>query len=161
MIPWRAAALLGAILALCGLLWKLHDLVWDSGYQARVVEEQKASTEALRRNEINTRNLQSDVDRARKEKDDEIRKINGRLSAALERLRQRADRPPADLPGPPRACEGATGAELSGPDAGFLEREAARAEQLRAALGACYEAYDAARRRAGSVPDLTPGSERP
>ncbi|RYF30744.1 MAG: hypothetical protein EOO23_04445 [Comamonadaceae bacterium] len=71
-------------------------------------------------------------------KNAEINSINRRLADALERLRNRPDRLPID----PVACKGATGAELSGPDAGFLEREAARADSLRAALSACYKQYD-------------------
>ena len=68
-----------------------------------------------------------------------VRDVNLKLSAALERLRKRPERRPE----PARAaCEGGTGAELSGPDAGFLEREAARADELRAALGACYQWID-------------------
>lgn len=73
-------------------------------------------------------------------KDAEIDRINGRLADALERLRKRPER----LPEPARAaCAGATGAQLSGPDAGFLEREAARADALRAALEQCYGWIDA------------------
>lgn len=61
--------------------------------------------------------------------------ISSQLANALERLRQRPQRlSEAARP----ACKGGTGAELSGPDAGFLEREAARADGLRAALNACY-----------------------
>lgn len=70
---------------------------------------------------------------------DAVRDVNRKLSDALERLRKRPERRPE----PARAaCEGGTGAELSGPDAGFLEREAARADELRAALSACYQWID-------------------
>lgn len=65
--------------------------------------------------------------------------INARLANALERLRKRPERlPEAAEP----SCQGATGRELSAPDAGFLEREAARADQLRAGLAACYQHLD-------------------
>lgn len=66
-------------------------------------------------------------------------------SAALADSRDRArslerivrDRP-ARLPEPARAaCAGASGAELSQPDAGFLVGEAARADELAIALRAC------------------------
>jgi len=40
---------------------------------------------------------------------------------------------------------GATGAELSGADAGFLVREAARGDELRAGLDACYAVIDGVR----------------
>lgn len=70
---------------------------------------------------------------------DAVRDVNRKLADALERLRKRPER----LPDPARAaCEGGTGAELSGPDAGFLEREAARADELRAAVSACYAWID-------------------
>jgi flagellum-specific peptidoglycan hydrolase FlgJ len=69
-------------------------------------------------------------------KNAEIRVIRGRLDAATERLRQRPDRlPEAARP----ACTGATGAELSGRDAAFLERLAARADEIRTELKACQD----------------------
>lgn len=73
---------------------------------------------------------------------DKVRSINRRLADALERLRNRPERMPESARG---ACEGGTGAELSRPDAGFLEREAARADELRSALGACYAWIDQVR----------------
>ena len=81
----------------------------------------------------------ADISEQKQRQSDEVRNINARLADALERLRKRPDR----LPEPARAtCEGATGAELSGPDSAFLEREAARADELRAALSACYQWID-------------------
>ncbi|MGA0608813.1 hypothetical protein [Caldimonas sp. KR1-144] len=63
-----------------------------------------------------------------------LRRINARLAADLDGLRNRPDR----LPDTERAaCTGTSGAELSGPDAGFLVREAARADAVLAALRAC------------------------
>jgi len=71
-------------------------------------------------------------------------------AAALnsERMRQRAERRPAPTSGMPEAtatCAGATGAELSRPDATFLIGLAQRADEQRAALAACYGAYDSVR----------------
>jgi hypothetical protein len=61
-----------------------------------------------------------------------------RLSAALERARVELRNRPDRMPEASRqACPGATGAELSRPDAEFLVGEAARADQLRADLEAC------------------------
>jgi hypothetical protein len=48
------------------------------------------------------------------------------------------------VPGAGATCSGSTGAELSRPDAIFLGGEAARADELRTALSACYAAYDSA-----------------
>lgn len=61
-----------------------------------------------------------------------------RLSAALERARRELRNRPDRMPEASReACAGATGSELSRPDAEFLVGEAARADQLRADLEAC------------------------
>jgi hypothetical protein len=69
-------------------------------------------------------------------KDKELRSVRARLDVALERLRERPERlPEAARP----ACEGATGAELSGRDAAFLERLAARANVIREELKACQD----------------------
>ncbi len=82
------------------------------------------------------------------EKTDENNRIAARYVAQLDSLRQRADRRPAPTSGVPEtttSCAGATGAELSRPDAEFLIGESARADRQRAALAACYGAYDALR----------------
>lgn len=69
-------------------------------------------------------------------KDAALRRINARLSDSLERLRDRPNR----LPETTRtACEGTTGGQLSGPDAAFLERLAARADAVREELKACQD----------------------
>jgi len=76
-----------------------------------------------------------------KAKDEKLASINARYIAALGELRKRPERRPVDTAN----CQGATGAELSGPDAGFLEGEAARGDTLRTELGTCYEKYDSLR----------------
>jgi hypothetical protein len=50
------------------------------------------------------------------------------------------------MPNAPGVAKGATGAELSREDAGFLTREAARADALRAELNYCYQMYDEAKK---------------
>lgn len=67
------------------------------------------------------------------------------LQRDIDRLRQRASR--ADKPGrvseaAPTACPCGSGAELCREDAEFLVREAARADDLRAGLEACYQVID-------------------
>lgn len=71
---------------------------------------------------------------------DNMAGVNAGLSADLEWLR---NRPARRLQAAEVDCKGGTGAELSGPDAGFLAREAARADTLRNALKACYSYADA------------------
>lgn len=93
------------------------------------------------------------------EKTDEISRIRSGYAADLARVQQRADRKPAGaggLPAASPACAGSTGVELSNRDAGFLSWQAARADELRAGLQACYGWADsvisAAARPAGTPP---------
>ena len=99
------------------------DAVWQ---QKMIVAERQAHDREIKLQEAaNEIGRQYQIDRSR---------ISTDLADALERLRERPER----LPEPARAaCPGGTGAELSGEDAGFLEREAARADELRSALNAC------------------------
>lgn len=71
--------------------------------------------------------------------------INNRLRADIASLRNRPDRA-TDLSAVSRSvCTGATGAELSRSDAEFLSWEAARADEIRAGLAACYTVIDSTR----------------
>lgn len=98
--------------------------------QAVIVEAARRAKEAARINQ---------------EHSDEVARISSQRDAALERLRKRAAR----LPEPARAaCQGSTGAELSGEDSAVLVREAARADELRGALRACYGWIDSVRGQA-------------
>ena len=82
-------------------------------------------------------NHQALADQIRKEKDAQIASINSSLADALVKLRERPSRTQASSNG-----QGGTGLSLSAEDAGFLDREAARADMLRSALDACYKQYD-------------------
>ena len=128
--------------------------------QGRIEKINAAHTEELRKREVkraddertarnNERQMTEAVGLAEQDKQNEIARIRNSYSAQLASLQQRADRKPASPSGVPQAtaaCEGATGAELSRPDAGFLVSEAARADELRAGLAACYQAYDSVRK---------------
>ncbi len=73
----------------------------------------------------------------------EVSTVRRNLDIALDSLRSRPDRP-AGMPEAARTdCEGGTGAELFRPDAEFLAREAARADDVRAGLQTCYDHVDA------------------
>jgi len=80
---------------------------------------------------------QEAADQIRKEKDAQIASINNSLADALSQLRGRSSRAQGAANG-----QAGTGLSLSAEDAGFLEREAARADILRAGLAACYDQYD-------------------
>lgn len=104
---------------------------------------QLTKTEQARETE---RELQRFNQGAQNVKDAEYRRIAARLSDALRELRSRPDR----LPEAARtACEGSSGKELAGPDAGFLSGYSADAARLQADYDACsnreWAAFEALR----------------
>jgi hypothetical protein len=133
-LPARIAVFLLACLVCAGVGCRLGLTIKQGEWDASIVEAQaKAKAQQDRFNAALTAKNQAHAD--------EVGRINDRLADALERLRKRPERMPDQARA---ACQGATGAELSGPDAGFLEREAARADELRSALTACYAWVDRA-----------------
>ena len=80
---------------------------------------------------------QSDADKIRKDKDAQLKDINNQLVDAIGQLRSRSSSATKTING--QDCNGAT---LSAPDADFLIREAARADEIRIGLQACYKQYD-------------------
>ncbi len=111
---------------------------WDKAY-AKAQEEARAKEQAM----------QAEADRLRQEKDREIRNINARAAALSNSLRDRASRASA-VPGAAQTGQtgaGCTGTGLSREDAEFLAGEAARADQLRAALRQCVAQYEALDRK--------------
>ena len=105
-------------------------------YEAYKLEAYKvAQAKAVHDKEVQS---QADADKIRKEKDAQINAINNQLADALISLRQRPSRGESSNNG-----QSGTGLSLSAEDSTFLVREAARADQLRTALDACYKQYDA------------------
>ena len=85
------------------------------------------------------------VNEAEQRRINETDRISRERDAAITSLQNRASRKPAStgsVPSPATSCQGSTGAELSREDSGFLVLEAARADEQREALRACYAAYD-------------------
>lgn len=126
-------ALAVALACAAGGFWAGQRLVqaeWDE----QIAQEAQAELDAER--QAREKEHQDAIDQQAREdaKAAELRTVSARLADALERLRKRPDRMPSATT---EACQGASGAQLSGPDAGFLEREAARANELRAALREC------------------------
>lgn len=122
---------------------KIDKINADHTELLRTREAQRVRDEVAARNE--ERRLVLHAADIEKVKNEEIATVRGALAAANARVQNRPDRQPAPASGVPRAtpaCRGATGAELSRPDAEFLNGEAARADELRAALSACYRAYN-------------------
>ena len=80
---------------------------------------------------------QAESDKIRTDKDAQIKVINNQLVDAISGLRSRSSSPTKTVTG--QDCNGQA---LSAPDAEFLIREAARADEIRVALDACYKQYE-------------------
>lgn len=111
------------------------------GYDRRQAEQTAADLRATQESFRTSERRAQAAAQITKVKDEKIASINARLVDALGQLRNRPERRSATADDT-AACQGATGAGLSRPDAGFLEREAARGNTLRAGLEACYAQYD-------------------
>lgn len=150
--PKLILAVTCVLIAIC-----LYGIHWETKRKAvnEAIAETRASMQAeytkklLEASELareRERTMVESADKLRKDKDAQIANLNGRLSAALDGLRQRPQRPsPGQSPAPSCDCSGATGSSLSREDAEFLVREAARADKLRSALDQCYKQYDSVR----------------
>jgi len=85
------------------------------------------------------KNYQAESDKIRKDKDEQINSLHDDLSRALVKLRTRPSR---NQPIAAAVGQSGTGRSLFAEDAEFLEREAARADEIRIGLEACYKQYD-------------------
>lgn len=133
----------GAVSTRAVYVAKIEKLNAQHSEELRVREVQRAKDEVAAREE--ERRLVLRAGQIEQDKTNEIATIRAAHARQLGSLQNRPDRKPASpgaVPGTAPACAGSTGAELSRPDAGFLAGEAARADELRAALSACYSAYD-------------------
>lgn len=123
LLAYRAAGAAGLLLASFALGWHFC----NERQAAKRVEAIEQAREVEAKWQANTEALQE-------VKDAEIARIARERDDALLRLRNRPGRvPTATAP----ACEGATGAQLSGPDAGFLVGLAAEGDRLAAELAEC------------------------
>jgi hypothetical protein len=80
---------------------------------------------------------QAESDKIRTDKDAQIKVINNQLVDAISGLRSRSSSATKTING--QDCNGQA---LSAPDAEFLIREAARADEIRIGLQACYQQYE-------------------
>lgn len=111
--------------------------------QLRVREVQRATDERAARERENA--LATRAGQIEQEKENAINAVRTDADALIARLRQQAASKPTSpgrVPSAAAACEtpaGPTVPDRAGED---LVRLAARADELRTALGACYQAYD-------------------
>lgn len=108
-------------------------------WESRINEERANAAADARQTE---RDQQAGVNDALRKQNRDLVGINAGLRIDLERLRKRPERSSGVPAGAGSTCTGASGADLSRGDAEFLVRLAARADRIRAALGACYEYAD-------------------
>jgi hypothetical protein len=132
------SALLALSVAASGWLYWRLDAAQDElkEVKAGIVAAALAYSEAAR--QIEQKHAQR-VQGITDAKDRTLRRVRDGLLADLDGLRNRPDRVPDAGTAPRSACTGATGADLFRPDADFLVREAARADELRAELAACQQ----------------------
>lgn len=121
---------IGVCAVLLGLSWYLGFSFERSRFLAYRAE-QTAQIQKIQESQ------QAQADQIRKQKDAQIADINARLADAISQLRSRPSRAQAATNG--QSCNGAS---LPAEDAEFLVREAARADQMRTGLLACYQQYD-------------------
>jgi len=112
-------------------------LFWYMGYsfEAARFDRYKAAQAAETR--VKEKEYQAAADKIEKEKNAQIADINSKLADAISELRKRPSR--SDKTPNKQSCSGSS---LYAEDAEFLVREAARADQIRAGLMACYQQYD-------------------
>jgi len=131
-LPILTYAKLAAGVAALAFFWYLGYSIEASRFDRykanQVLETQKIKDEH-----------QAAADKIEKDKNDQINAINSRLANALVELRNRTSRSKIEASSN-AAC--GTGLSLYAEDAEFLIREAARADQIRTGLQACYNQYD-------------------
>jgi hypothetical protein len=133
-----------ALVALC-LGCELHGrhavkVEWAAATQEANRKSEEKLAAATKRATTAESTMKAKIKEANDERDKKIAIVNRKLATALDELRTRpARRADADSEGAGTTgqCAGASGAELSKPDAGFLEREAARADRYVIELNAC------------------------
>jgi len=121
---------------------------WDQE-KAKLATAYAAAQAAAREKE---QSLQAQADQLREESNEKTRNASQLAAALSDSVRKRPERPAAPAasavssaasPSCP-ACV-CSGAELHRPDAEFLVREAARADELRIALDQCVRQYESLR----------------
>ena len=140
--PWVLLGALATAITIGISGYVIGDSHRNTWWLAKVEKDRRAAIEnaiALERSN------QEKANAAIRQQSAEQAAINTRLRADLASLRYRTERT-ADLSTVSGTrCTGVTGAELSRSDAEFLVGEAARADEIRAGLAACYAVIDSTR----------------
>lgn len=150
LLNWRVWAAITIAVILAGTHWKAYksgaagvQAAWD----AQTVQIQADTIKLQQDARDKETKLQADKESLRKAKNVQIAKLDADLASALDRLRNRPERPSeSNLPTDTGtgSSPGCTGAQLYRSDAQFLVRESSRADRLLADLGQCQAQYDKA-----------------
>jgi len=140
LAPYLAIALAAGVMG-----WTVNGWRLGAKIEALQASYAKAEAEAYKRTREAEGRLSEQADKARKEKDREVKTIRDQYERTIAGLRERPARSP-ELPAAAGTCAGVSGAELARGDAEFLAGYAADAARLQAAVKQCEAAYDAARR---------------
>lgn len=143
LFNWRVWASVALAVALAASHWKAYHLGVNT-VQAEWDAAQASADSAARAKE---QSLQTQADQLRKAQDDKLAQISRDLDSARAaiRLLHNTPRPANYVPPAPGAGTQCSGASLFAEDAEFIIGEAARADELRAALERCEAQYNAAR----------------
>lgn len=137
-------------IAVFGLFY-LHNKQVDKAVNAAYTQMENESNKRLltlmKKADAESIELKAKIKEQQDEKQIAIDDINKRHAAIVAGLRNRPERPTSQgnytaSTGNAETPNGATGVELSRPDAEFLAREATRAEVIRESLLQCYRQYD-------------------
>lgn len=119
--------------------WAKATNVADTRWTAKIQTERAAFESSARESEHRHQEAANEIATKHQAA---VAAVRRNLDIALDSLRNRTERP-AVVPETARTCEsGGTGADLFRTDAEFLVREAARADNIRAGLDACYQHVD-------------------
>jgi hypothetical protein len=151
LLPTWPIAVGGLVIGLAGGAYidhsimesRFNKLVAAHAEELRLREVQRAKDEVAAREE--ERRLTVRAGQIEQEKTDEINRVRTSADALIARLRNQATSKPASPSGVPQAataCESTAGAVVPERTGEQLVRLAERADEQRAGLAACYQAYD-------------------
>lgn len=151
LVPnWLYAALLALFVLLFGVqTMRVSSLQVDvAELKAATAEERRTLANAAKEAENRYRKTEGDwqtkFDRIEKEKSDEKKILAASMQRTIDELRKRPSRSTAGrMPENPVDTKTGTGSSLFAEDGEFLAREAARADEIRNGLSACYKQFDA------------------
>ena len=139
--PWALLTLIIAFV-LNGFYWNAHGSNAEHARMVAKLESERA--QALQKARDTEAKWQEIINEVTTKQAEKLAEVQHHLDVAIISLRDRPKRS-ITLPDTSRVeCEGASGRELSREDAEFLAREAARADEQRAGLDACYRHVDTA-----------------